>query len=293
MRARLAVGTGTTVALIAAVIAFGCRDSGVADSGPAARLDEVQSWAFALGDPLEDPSSVAARFGSYDLVVIDGEEASRATVAALQDDGAIVLGYLSVGSIEEGRSWSDAAAPYRLDRWEEWGEWYADVSRPELRSMLVDDVAPAMLRKGFDGLFLDNVDMVVGHPEQAAGMEQLVSSLSSLVRGGGGLLFAQNGPEVIDPYLPLLDGWNLEDVSATYSFATDTYEAVPQQTTSAATAALRKVADSGLFVTATDYVAAGDHELAAAAVANACAAGALPFVADIGLTTVPEEPLTC
>lgn len=60
-----------------------------------------------------------------------------------------------------------------------------------------------------------------------------------------------------------------------------------------AQAALRRIATRGLLVTASDYTAAGDEPVAQEAVANACAAGALPFVGDIGLTRLPAAPLTC
>ena len=55
------------------------------------------------------------------------------------------------------------------------------------------------------------------------------------------------------------------------------------------------MAARGLIVTATDYTRAGDAEAQREAVENACKAGALPFVADIGLTAgrLPDPPLTC
>src|SRR3712207_2949877 len=67
-------------------------------------LDGVRSWAPALGSGSLD-GDVRARFAPFDLVVVDGEEATRAQVAALRADGKIVLGYLSVGTIENYRSW--------------------------------------------------------------------------------------------------------------------------------------------------------------------------------------------
>ena len=58
-------------------------------------------------------------------------------------------------------------------------------------------MAPNILRKGFDGLFLDNVDMIGDHPRQRRGMHRLVAALGRMVHRRDGYLFAQNGERVI------------------------------------------------------------------------------------------------
>ena len=105
---------------------------------------------------------VADRLGDYDLVVVDGEEASAAeVVGASRRRAPIVLAYLSVGTIEKWRGWYDDLKRYRLAAWQDWkDEWFADVSKAGLRDALADEIAPEILDKGFDGLFLDNVDMI-------------------------------------------------------------------------------------------------------------------------------------
>ena len=257
-----------------------------------ARLRSVSSWAFAIGSgDLRGDS--AARYAPFDLVVVDAEEATPQQVAGLRASGKLVLGYLSVGTIERGRSWYRAARPYKLELWEDWGEWYADVRRAGYRRLIERRVAPALLRKGFDGLFLDNVDMVEGHPRQRRGMTQLVRRLSHDSRARGRLLFAQNGDAYVPSLARFLDGWNREDVTWTYDFDSRRYQRVGAEDTRAAQATLRSLAARGLLVTSTDYTRAGDDGAEREAAANSCAAGALPFVADIGLSRVPPAPFTC
>ena len=107
------------------------------------------------------PEQVADRLGGFNLVVVDGELASAAEVAALRSGGATVLAYLSAGTIEKWRFWYPRLKRFRLGAWAAWkDEWFADVSRPRLRRTIVNRIAPEMLAKGFDGLFLDNVDMI-------------------------------------------------------------------------------------------------------------------------------------
>lgn len=252
-------------------------------------LAAVHTWAFGIGDGTLT-GDVRARFAGYDLVVLDGEIATAAQVAALHRDGTVVLAYLDAGTIEPYRSWYPAAKRYRLGYWPEWKEWYANVRAPVYRALLTR-VARTLLAKGFDGLFLDNVDMVETHPRQAAGMKALVAALSRLAHAGHGYLFAQNGENAIGPLVRYLDGWNREDVSRTY--AGGRYVPVSRTGRTQAVAALRRLHAAGLLVVATDYTAARDAAGARAAFRTACNAGALPFVSDLELTRIPQPPPRC
>ena len=122
-----------------------------------------------------------------------------------------------------------------------------------------------MLRKGFDGLFLDNTDTVETHPLQVAGMRTLVRGLSMQVHSRRELLFAQNGEDSIGPTLRYYDGWNREDVTSTYDFSRHQYVVQPADERASAAAALRRISGAGLLVLATDYTAAGDAAGAALA----------------------------
>ncbi len=286
MRWRRSLIAGLAIAAFAGV-------SGVAGARPRdPRGNAVHTWAFAIGDG-DLTGDLVARYARYDLLIVDGEGASAPQVAALRHAGKIVLAYLDVGTIEPYRSWYPVLKAYRLAYWPDWGEWYADVSKPGYRRAIVEQIAPRLLRKGFDGLFLDNTDMIETYPRQTAGMRTLVRSLSSLLHGRRGLLFAQNGEASIGPVLRYYDGWNREDVTATYDFARKRYVLQPQPEVVAAQRALRRIAAAGLLVTTTDYTAAADARAASRAISNACAAGALPFVSDIDLRLVPSAPARC
>jgi endo-alpha-1,4-polygalactosaminidase (GH114 family) len=250
------------------------------------RLARVSSWALAIGSGDLD-GDYAARYAPFDLVVVDGEGVTARQVGALHARGKIVLGYLSVGTIEKGRFWFARAKRYRLELWDDWGEWYADVSKRGYRKLIARTVAPRLRAKRLDGLFLDNVDMVDTHPRQRAGMVALVKTLAR----DNGLLFAQNGDDFMPHVARWLDGWNREGVTSTYDFDSRNYVRVPAAERRDAQATLRAMAKRGLLVTATDNVAAGGDPQPA--IDNACAAGALPYVADIELQRVPAEPLRC
>jgi uncharacterized protein (TIGR01370 family) len=276
--------------LVAAVLLF-VPPAAAEPSDP--RLAAVDTFAFALGQEVDTDAEVAA-LAPYELIVLDGELTPPARVAQLRAGGSVVLGYLSVGTIEPFRTWYRKLKPYRLkDRFDEFDEFYARVSARGFRRAIAGRIAPKVLSRGFDGLFLDNVDMIELHPRERRGMSRLVGALARLVHRRGGVLFSQNGDRSIKPMLRFLDGWNREDVTWTYSFKRKRYVRVPPRDTAEAQAALRRIDTRGLLVTSSDYTATGDAAAESEAVANACAAAAVPFVSDIALRRLPAAPLIC
>lgn len=283
----------TALALGCAAASSASASAQVPQRSPAQQqLQQTKTFIPALGVNLTDRT--IARLAKRDLVVVDGELASKRQVGRLRQRGALVLAYLSVGSIESWRSWFPQLRPYRLEELGGWdGEHYADVSKPQVRDILADQIAPKLLAKGFDGLFLDWVDMIEDHAAQQPGMVDLVTRLSARVRGGGGVLMAQNGDTVIDPFVPLLDAWNREDPTGTYDFAKKRY--IPTDTAGRrlARTTIKRLKAAGLVVTTTDYFGSPTSPQAKRAVRISCQAGAVPFIGDIALSRVPKQTARC
>jgi endo-alpha-1,4-polygalactosaminidase (GH114 family) len=280
---------------LAAVLALGISaDAGQGARGDArTRLGAARSFAFAIGDGTL-AGNLSKRYARFDLVVVDGEAASARAVAAIRRTShGLVLGYLDIGTIEPYRGWYSQARRYRLDYWSDWGEWYANVNAAGYRRLLLERVAPAMLARGFDGLFLDNTDMTGTHPGQKPGMRKLVAGFSRLARGRGLVLMTQNGAAVNWPLRRFYDAINCEDVSFGYDFARRAYVRRAPAAVARAQREMRRYRGAGLVVTATDYLPAGAGLRTATAVRNACAAGALPYVSDIDLTRIPPRPFLC
>ena len=291
------------LALLAALALGVAPQAGAGGPGHQPRAS-AESFAFGIGNGMLDGNAaeVADRLGAYDLVVVDGEEASAAEVTALRGEGATVLAYLSVGTIEKWRGWFDDVKQYRLAAWQDWkDEWFADVSKAGLRNALADEIAPDILDKGFDGLFLDNVDMIEPnkHKKQRDGMRELVARLGELVHADDGVLFAQNGYWGFKKFGILedghLDGWNREDVTWTFDFDKRKYVRNSDRDRDEALDDLAKMRDLGLFTTATNYTKRSTGSAVDESIDDACGVGALPFIGDIGLTAkrLPDSPYVC
>jgi len=285
------------IATLGAAVATAAAVS-VSGSERATAGAEPESFAFAIGNrTLKGPAAdVGKRYERFDLVVVDGDEASAAEVEAIRAKGTTALAYLSVGTIERWRPWYGNLKRYRLGAWRDWkDEWFADTSKQALRRKLVRIAEDEILVEGFDGLFLDNVDMVEArrHRAQRAGMGSLVADLDEVV--GSGALFAQNGArgvlrgysrQDVEPLIDHLDGWNREDVTWTYDFDSRRYVRSRAGDRAAALEELDEIGQAGLTTTATDYIdLAGAHSPGACrAVENAEEVGTLPYLSDIGLT---------
>lgn len=279
--------------LIVALLAASCAPA-AASAAPTTkqRLQAAKTFAPALGVKLT--ATNVKRLAARDLVVVDGDDVTSGQVQRLRAKGAVVLAYLSVGSVESWRSWFPKLENYRLEELGDWdGERYTDVSKSEARDALADEIAPAILAKGFDGLFLDNVDMVEDHPAQQPGMVDLVGRISTRVRAEGHVLMAQNGDVSIDPFVPLLDAWNREDPTGTYDFARKRYQPTDEAGRRLARATIKKLRAAGLLVTTTDYFGSPTSAPAKRAIRIACKAGAVPFVGEITLAKIPAKAARC
>jgi endo-alpha-1,4-polygalactosaminidase (GH114 family) len=254
------------------------------------RLEGVKSFALALGVRLTAEN--INRLAEYDLLVLDGENATADNLTTLRSihPDIVILGYLSVGTIENFRSWYRLLKPFRLELWGDWGEWYADVRNRKFRRRLIKQILPTILVKDFDGLFLDNLDMISTHPRQKAAMFKLVSAISAEVKEQDGLLFAQNGFDIINPFLPFLDGWNLEDVLTTYNFDKKKYRV--RKNFKRQLAQLASIQNRGLFVTATDY-ARSPESLISLRQEQLCPLGIVSFLSNINLSRLPTNVFVC
>ncbi|MDQ8046313.1 MAG: endo alpha-1,4 polygalactosaminidase [Solirubrobacteraceae bacterium] len=288
--ALVAVGIGT------AALPAGAQTTATTPVAPAnakaAAMRKAKTFSLELGASLTRTN--IKRLTSRDVVVVDGSETSDAQIKQLKAKGTLVLGYLSVGTVESWRPWFDLLKDHRLEALGDWpGEKYTDLTSPDARTALADTITPQLLAKGYDGLFLDNVDMLEVHPEDSAGMLDVVTRISAKVHAAGGVLMAQNGDSIITPYLPLLDGWNREDATGTYDFDAKKYVTSDADTRRSARETIAQVKAAGLLATTTDYYASPTSTAAKRAVRIACKAGAVPFVGNIALTTVSAKPQHC
>ena len=225
-------------------------------------------------------------------MIVDGEEASAAQVAAIQGERRHRARLPQRRHDRELAPLVRAAQALPAAAWQDWkDEWFADASRGGYRKRVVAIAADGILAKGFDGLFLDNVDMVEvkRRRKQRAGMGKLVVALDELVASTAAPVRPERRPGRLNGYPnqgvdPLIDApRRLEPRGRQLHLRLrpPPLQAAAGGDREAALEELEAIGELGLLTTATDYV---DITRRPASTTNARRspmpheAGALPYV---------------
>jgi endo-alpha-1,4-polygalactosaminidase (GH114 family) len=143
--------------------------------------------------------------------------------------------------------------------------------------------AAGLQELGFDGLFLDNLDVAEDRPETQDAIVELVEEVRAAA--GESLLIAQNGLATIDR-LPV-DAVCREDTW--WRWEEDRYRASPPGETAEIVEALRRRRARGLVVLTLDYTEPG-HPEADTIVRRSRAEGFVPAVSVLALDRAPHAP---
>ena len=254
-------------------------DPAATRSARLAALRRVTGWAPVIG-----ADELPALHGAG-LVVIDGvggDAGARARLAAARATGALVVAYLSVGTVEDWRPYAgEVPDEWTLGPMPGWaGERHVDARADGWRRIMAREAA-ALAAAGFDGLFLDNLDVAEDHPQTQDAMVELVEDVRAAA--GDVLLIAQNGLAIVDR-LPV-DAVAREDTW--WRWEDGRYRSSPPAETAEILAALRRQRTRGRVVLTLDYTEPGDP--AAQDIARRSRAeGFVPAVSVIELDRAPH-----
>ncbi len=176
-------------------------------------------------------------FSEYSLIVLDADH--HPPLAPLSAQRKLLLGYISLGEVERYRSHfaeveSEGILVQENEDWP--GSFYVDVRDPRWTQRVVSELVPEILRRGFDGIFLDTLDNAADlertDPAAYAGMTEAAARLVRTIR----LHFPTITIMLNRAYeiLPLVeqdvDMLLGESVFTDYNFETKDYGRVPAET---------------------------------------------------------------
>lgn len=146
------------------------------------------------------------------IYVIESEDYSKEEVKQIKNKGYTVLAYLSIGTIEKERTWWKDYKKFALKPLKDWpNEHYADMSKKTWLAFLVDR-ARSLKKKGFDGWWLDNVDVYEYYPtkEILAGTKSVIKQIKKL----GGYVMINGGSRFLNKadMAGIIDGYTQEEV---------------------------------------------------------------------------------
>lgn len=156
---------------------------------------------------------------SNKILVIEPEDYTLEEIKKLKKHGAMLLGYLSVGSISDERPYYKTLKPFRLSRLEDWHhEWYLDLREEKVRKWCVSR-AKEIKAMGFDGWWLDNLDVYEYHksPEMYKGITNVLKSIKDvdgyvMVNGGSEYISKLMDSDTNHKSITFIDGVTQEEV---------------------------------------------------------------------------------
>jgi polysaccharide biosynthesis protein PelA len=238
-------------------------------------------------------------FRSFGLVVLDSNR--HPPLGPLAADGKTLLGYISLGEIEQQRPEFQAVKAEGILAGEnpQWpGTYYVDLRDQRWQRRVIEEMTPSILVHGFQGIFLDTLDSAVElenrYPDKYRGMTTAAAGLVKALRAafpsipimmnrGYGLL-----PEVA-PFVDILLG---ESVYSTYDSGRKIYRLLPANEYQAQVRLLKdaKRKNTRLRICTLDYWDPTDLEGIRRIYRQERASGFEPYVTTIGLDRILAEP---
>ncbi|MBT5413295.1 MAG: endo alpha-1,4 polygalactosaminidase [Rhodospirillaceae bacterium] len=168
----------TALAAFAALVGLG--DAQAQFRAP--RGTQAAPWLVYYADS-EPPEA----FRAFDLLVLDSQ--FHPPLDVLRDRGKVLLGYISLGEVEQHRPWFEAvrAEGILLQENRFWpGSFFVDLRDKRWVERVIEELVPAVLHAGFDGLFFDTLDnplyLEETDPQAYAGMTEAAARLVRAIR---------------------------------------------------------------------------------------------------------------
>ena len=237
----------------------------------------------------QDRASDIARF---DLAILS-PLMDEAILSDIRGAGTLIVGYLSLTTVGDWEPWaSDVEDGWVVGEWEEWGELIINACEPGWRELLLEEAIPFLMERGFQGLFLDNIDMAEEFPWMADALVELVADIRE--RWPSLFLVQNRGFCVADRTAPLINAFLFEDFGTFYNFTSGRYEKLSAEELSwlreRASELVELRAEYGLVVLALAYADPSDPEMMEEYMSyvNSLATeyGFISYVADIDLTYI-------
>lgn len=164
------------------------------------------------------------------MLILEPDNYNHIELVNLKKTGAKLIGYVSLGEVNPER-WYYPLLKDRgfLGKNKNWNSYYINLADSVSRDILIDKVIPDIIKKGFDGLFLDTIDDVApytGHGNLQPYMVQLIKEIHK--RYPKKKIIQNAGLFLLDKTRPYIDGVLIEDVATRYQFKNKEYILTPE-----------------------------------------------------------------
>jgi polysaccharide biosynthesis protein PelA len=238
-------------------------------------------------------------FSSYRLLVFDAD--AHPPLAPLTAQGKKILGYISLGEVEQYRRHFEAVKSrgLLLEANPVWPDsYFIDIRHPFWAELVVTELIPAILARGFDGIFLDTLDNPIElerrEPMRYQGM---TAAAVDLIRGirlhfPNIKIMMNRAYPLIEKVAPFIDMILGESVYTNYDFENRTFRLATPDAYRRHVEQLREAGRHnpriGLY--SLDYWDPKDTVMLKRIYDQQRRNGLIPYVATIELNQLVEEP---
>ena len=236
-------------------------------------------------------------FAGFDTVILDPGFASP--LELLTAGGARTFGYLSLGEIRRSAPLFDKLTEHTMLLGDQpaWpGTSRVDLRSPAWTSLVLQEAVPAIVERGFSGLFLDTIDTPL-HLETTdrlrfAGMQVAAVALVRAIRDNVPHMpiIMNRGYTLLPELTGSIDAVIAESCLTTYDFATKTNRWVSPESVVQVQALLRPARDRRIPILSLDYWDPGDIATIRTIYQRERSLGHAPYVSTILLDRIYHEP---
>lgn len=238
-------------------------------------------------------------FEAYDICVFDS--LTHPPLIPLKQDKKTLLGYVSLGEVEQYRPYFKDVKEQNLfikenPNWK--GSYYVDLRNPLWAKRVIEEIIPRLIRKGFDGIFMDTLDnaefLEDTDPVLYKGMKEAAINLVKAIRQNYPTLkiMMNRGFQILPKLVNVIDMEMGEVIYTHYNFKTKKYNFQPIEEQNACLKALQEAQKSNphLQVFTLDYWNKNDPKGIAKIYKRQRENGFIPYVATIKLNEIIPEP---
>jgi len=175
----------------------------------------------------------ASDFKKVDWALVDQDSDPN----TWKNDHTRFIAYLSLGEANLTRSYlkKSAKAPYLIQANTNWpSAYWVDIRHPEWRKLILETVLPLIAARGFDGVFLDTLDVPIElerqDPTRYAGSKTALLHLIKEIktRHPDWIIISNNALELLNELSPSLSAALAEDVYTRFDFTKNRAVLTPQ-----------------------------------------------------------------
>ena len=159
----------------------------------------------------------------YHYVILEATQYTEKDVKIFQSQNDKIFAYISLGEVNQYATHYKELKKNTIGKNAIWNSYYLDLKSPKTITVLMA-IVDEMFTKGYDGLFLDNIDNFTIHGPQKEQKEELVQLLKKIRQKYPNKQFIQNaGLDLVAETAASINAIAIESVATDYNFTNKKY----------------------------------------------------------------------